>query len=379
MDRRLWRVVGDPLVRPTGSGALSGHTVAVKDVFAVSGQRIGFGNPHWLADAPEMKAHAWAVERLLAAGASVKGIAQCDEFAYSLGGSNHHYGTPPNPRAPHRLPGGSSSGSASAVSMGLVSIGLGTDTGGSIRVPAAYQGLWGIRTTHGAVSMEGVQPLAPSADAVGWMTRDLPTLQAVGDALLPADSAEVGEVVTVGGMLATAESQVRNAVGSLLREAPRITWPMERIDVMLSAFRLVQAYQIWQRYGPWLAPRMRRRDLDLMGPGVRARMEWAANITDRAVQAAEVELTQFRQEVVELLRYRTLVIPTATSVAPPVKRSADLDAARRTTMRLASIAGVAGLPAVTIPLVTESGLPAGACLVGPAGSDRALMQFAGCL
>src|SRR4051794_38315280 len=131
VDPRIWRLAGDPLVRASGSGDLTGETVAVKDVFAVAGERIGAGNPAYLDQAVPQLAHAWAVERLLADGAAVRGIAQCDEFAYSLAGTNVHYGTPPNPHAPHRFPGGSSSGSASAVSMGLASIGLGTDTGGS--------------------------------------------------------------------------------------------------------------------------------------------------------------------------------------------------------------------------------------------------------
>jgi hypothetical protein len=150
-DRRVWRVVGDPLTEHTGTGTLSGETVAVKDLYAVAGQRIGAGNPAWLAQARVETSHAWAVDQLLEHGADLLGIARTDEFAYSLAGTNVHYGTPPNPKAPHRISGGSTSGSASAVSLGHATIGLGTDTGGSIRVPASYQGLWGIRPTHGVV------------------------------------------------------------------------------------------------------------------------------------------------------------------------------------------------------------------------------------
>ncbi|UMG91467.1 amidase family protein [Nocardioides sp. TF02-7] len=160
-DTRVWRERGDPLVAGAADGPLVGETVAVKDLFAVAGFRCGAGNPTLLAEAHPASAHAPVVARLLAAGASVRGIAQTDELAYSLAGTNHHHGTPPNPAAPGRVPGGSSSGPASAVALGEASIGLGTDTGGSVRVPAAYQGLFGIRTTHGAVDREGLVPLAP--------------------------------------------------------------------------------------------------------------------------------------------------------------------------------------------------------------------------
>ncbi|MGH3390196.1 MAG: amidase family protein, partial [Actinomadura sp.] len=157
-ETAIWRVIGDPLVPGVPDGPLSGSRVAVKDLFAVAGQRIGGGNPDRLAGAAVQPEHAWAVRALLDAGADVIGIAQTDELAFSLFGTNAHYGTPPNPAAPGRIPGGSSNGPVAAVALGQAEIGLGTDTGGSIRVPASYCGLYGIRPTHGAVPVEGVQP-----------------------------------------------------------------------------------------------------------------------------------------------------------------------------------------------------------------------------
>jgi amidase len=160
-------------------------SVAVKDLFAVEGFAVGAGKGDWLAEGSPETTTAPAAAALLAAGAVVAGIFRTDEFAYSLAGTNAHYGTPPNPKAPGRISGGSSSGSASAVALGEATIGLGSDTGGSIRVPSAYQGLLGIRTTHGAIATDGLLPLAPSFDTVGWMTRDAATLAAVGSVLLP--------------------------------------------------------------------------------------------------------------------------------------------------------------------------------------------------
>lgn len=143
LDPRVWRAVGAPLVPAASSGAVDGLDVAVKDLFAIEGQRIGAGVPRRLAEAPLETSTAPAVAMLLDAGASVRGIAQTDEFAYSIAGRNSGYGTPPNPAVPGAIPGGSSSGPATAVSLGQAAIGLATDTAGSIRVPASYQGLWG--------------------------------------------------------------------------------------------------------------------------------------------------------------------------------------------------------------------------------------------
>ena len=189
-DPSIWREHGTPLLPPLGSGplgseSLQGRTVAVKDLFAVAGFPTGAGNPTWLAQAEPEPADAWAVRALRAAGAAIAGIAQTDELAFSLSGANAHYGTPPNTAAPGLVTGGSSSGPAAAVAAGQADIGLGTDTAGSVRVPASVCGLFGMRPTHGAVPADGVLHLAPSFDTVGWLTADASLLAAVGSVLLP--------------------------------------------------------------------------------------------------------------------------------------------------------------------------------------------------
>ena len=366
-DPRIWRIVGDPLVPPTGSGGLDGETVAVKDLYAVAGQRIGAGNPAWLHHAASESEHAWVVQQLLVNGAAVRGIARTDEFAYSLAGTNAHYGTPPNPKAPHRISGGSSSGSASAVSLGHASIGLGTDTGGSIRVPAAYQGLWGIRTTHAVVPTGGLLPLAPTFDTVGWLTRSPELLAAVASVLLPGDTASLGDVVTSESLTALAELDVASAIGEL--DAARIDW--SDMSGWLAAFQTLQAWEAWQVHVKWLAGR-----LDTLGTDVRSRFERASAITpDQAAQAAG-DVGRIRVEIRDQLGDQVLLLPSASSVAPPVNDAGAFDAVRQATMQLTCIAGIGGLPAVNIPLATAGGLPAGACLVGPAGSDQALIALA---
>lgn len=379
-----WRVRGTPLVAGS-AGPLTRVRVAVKDVYAVAGHRIGAGNPAWLAAAPVQERHARAVQQLLDAGADVAGIVHGDELAWSLAGDNHHYGTPPNPAAPGRLPGGSSSGSGSAVALGEADVGLGTDTGGSIRVPAAYQGLYGIRTTHGAVPVDGVVPLAPSFDAVGWLTRDAGLLAAVGDVLLPPEEPgppteptappeppEPPELVVLPALLALADPDVADAVQALARRWGAQTDKARPDPGWLDAYRGWQSAQAWRVHGAWLTGR-----LDVLGPGVRGRFESAARMTPDAVAGASQHAGAARAQVRALVGDRVLVLPSASSVAPPL--GSDLTAVREATLRLTCLAGLGGLPAVSVPTTTAAGLPCGVCLVAAPGRDRDLLRLAATL
>ncbi|WP_423463526.1 amidase family protein [Promicromonospora sp. MS192] len=373
LDPRVWRVRPEPgpLVRPTGPGLLDGETVAVKDLFAVAGQRIGAGNPAWLAAAPVQERHADAVGRLLDAGAALAGIARTEEFAYSLTGANAHYGTPPNPRAPGRISGGSTSGPATAVAAGEASVALGTDTGGSVRVPAAYQGLWGVRPTHGAVADGGLLPLAPTFDTVGWLARDAGTLTRVGQVLLPDDAAPLpgpAALVTSDALLGLAAPEVRDAVGQRAADAGAVAVDWAPEPGWLAAFQTLQAAEAWVVHGAWLADRM-----DTLGPAVRARFERARSVGADEAAAARADVARARELIRERLGERVLVLPSAASVAP---RPQEAEAARAATMLLTCVAGIGGLPAVSVPVATAGGLPAGACLVGPAGSDRSLLHLA---
>ncbi|MGY1915229.1 AtzH-like domain-containing protein [Blastococcus sp. SYSU DS0973] len=373
LDTRIWRVVGDPLVPPAGDGPLTGQTLAVKDLYAVAGHPLGAGNPARLTQARPEPRHADTVDRLLRAGASVRGIARTDEFAYSLAGVNPHYGTPPNPAAPGRLPGGSSSGSASAVALGHATVGLGTDTGGSIRVPAAYQGLYGIRTTHGAVDRTGLLPLAPDFDTVGWLSRTADVLRAVGDVLLPPGSpGGSDQLVFVPGLVDLAGPEVRDTVLAWVGTAgaTRLDRSLDDLDEWRAAFQTWQASQAWRSHERWLDG-----NLDALGNDVRSRFEVAAAVDAGTAGRARAVLDEARGVVRELVGDRVLVLPSAPSVAPPVSTRATLEE-RNATMRLTCLAGLAGLPAVSVPTRTPDGLPVGVCLVAGAGRDRDLLDLA---
>src|SRR5215211_651140 len=182
---------------PTGSGPLDGLRFAVKDTIDLAGLKTGCGNPTWRDSHPAAVVHAVCVEQLLSAGARCVGKTISDELAFSLLGENHFYGTPLNPRAPDRVPGGSSSGSASAVACGLVDFALGTDTGGSTRVPANNCGVWGLRPSHGFISVAGVNPFAPTFDTVGILASSAEVLACVASELLACEEVSDEEPATI--------------------------------------------------------------------------------------------------------------------------------------------------------------------------------------
>ena len=203
------------IVEPYQKGSLSHLKFAVKDCIDINGKITGFGNPSWLATHPAAVTHAVCVELLLSNGATCHGKTVTDEFTYSLIGENHFYGTPINPLYPHLVPGGSSSGSASAVACGLVDFALGTDTGGSVRVPAANCGIYGYRPTHSRISVAGVIPLAPTFDTVGVLAKNWQTLKSVASVLLGVNfdaDAVKPKVYVVQEALDAAEPKIRESI-----------------------------------------------------------------------------------------------------------------------------------------------------------------------
>ncbi len=384
INSSIWRTVGTPLVASTPAGPLAGETVAVKDLFSVLGHPVGAGVPAFLAESAAAVGTSSAVTALLVAGASVTGIARTDEFAYSIAGRNPHYGTPPNPAVVGGIPGGSSSGPASAVATGQATIGLGTDTGGSIRVPSSYQGLWGLRTTHGAVPVDGLLPLAPSFDTVGWMTRTPATLRAAAAATLtPSTHVSPDEGFLVfPGFSPHIEPDVRDAFHTALEAAARVA-PVEVVDLgdideLFETFRTVQAAEAWATHGEWITAHPLA-----LGEEIGARFLWASSIDASAEAAARVALAATRPRLAALLGSRVLLLPAASSAAPSTTAdAATIERTRAGTLRLTCIAGLTGRPGLSAPLMTVARTgqltpaPVGLCLVGPRFSDLALIDLA---
>ncbi|MEJ8573895.1 amidase [Microbaculum marinum] len=372
------------------TGPLAGLRLGVKDLFDVAGYPTGCGNPTRLAEAEPASANAPAVQKLLDAGAEFVGKTITDELAFSLQGQNAHYGTPVNFAAPERIPGGSSSGSASATAGGLVDFALGTDTGGSVRAPASYCGLFGIRPTIGRIDISGCMPLAPSYDTVGWFARDARTFARVGDVLLGADTAGLPQgspAVISDALELVIDDRTRSAFAAAAERAGSVLGPMRSELIAATAdtpqgladwllvFRTTQAAEIWEVHGKWIESRNPE-----FGPGVRDRFEWARRVDrDQAAKARAWDLhAKIREHVRALVQSQVLVLPTVPAIAPlaatPV---AELEIFRDRALSILCIAGIAGLPQVTIPLASLDGAPLGLSIIGPAGSDRALVDLAG--
>ena len=257
--RRAFVEHGPASLRLVKDGPLADLSFAVKDLIDIAGFRSAWGNPDRLRDAQPALATAPAALVPLMAAAHLIGKTHTDEVACGMFGMNPHFGIPVNPKAPTRVPGGSSSGSASAVAAELCDFALGTDTGGSIRVPASFCGLYGLRTTFGRLSVAGIMAMAPSFDTVGWLARDARTLKRVGEVyfgpigdqqhprlLLATDAFDI-PVPAIGATLLPAA----RAIGSMTE----VTLFAEGVEHWLETFRPLQLHALWPNPLAGPAPR----------------------------------------------------------------------------------------------------------------------------
>lgn len=366
------------------SGPLAGLSLAVKDIFDVAGYVTGCGNPAKASEGRIALKTAAAVQSLLDAGARFAGKTQTDELAFSLMGQNAHFSQPTNPAAPDRVTGGSSSGSAAAVAGRLVDIAVGSDTGGSIRAPASFCGLVGLRTTHGRIPLDGAMPLAPSLDTFGWFAKDIDTYEKVAQVLLgdsdraaaltrPLYLGALDELVS-GPEEAAAFDSGLATVGQVIG-VPAQTEPLgQSNDDLYWCFRRLQAYESWQSHGAWISERDRG-----LGPGVKERFAFGATIDKETVAVETMRRDGFRTEMRERLGDGgVLVLPTVPGAAP-LKASSfkETQAFRERALRLLCLSGLSGFPQISLPLGNVDGAPFGISLLGPPNSDLALIALGG--
>ena len=356
--------------------------LAVKDVFHMQGLPTTAGNPDWLHSHSTPEHTHSGVLKLLEHGAVFVGKTITDELAYSLNGQNTHYGTPTNFAAPKRLPGGSSSGSASAVSGGFADIGLGTDTGGSIRVPASYNGLFGLRPTHGVTARDNMVALAPSFDTVGWMTKDLSLLNKVAEILLPPPTKNTiqppSRSPSLGLLVRTLEAaehntHIENWLSGL--SAPiKDDLSVDPLAMGLAeVFRILQGFEVIQEHGEWL-----NSVSPSMADDIATRFKQSSEITQQECMEASAIRKQLQSQLDAVFsQCDVILVPTTPGIAPLVEASADaLGEFRKRLLSLTAIAGLAGLPQLHLPLFTYEGAPCGVSLIGQKGDDFALMRWA---
>jgi amidase len=372
----------DAFLEGAATGPLAGLDFAAKDIFDVAGHVTGGGNPDWKQSHGAATKTAWAVKVLVDAGATMVGKTMTDELTRGILGENAHYGTPVNPRAPDRVPGGSSSGSAAAVAGGLVDFALGSDTGGSVRAPAAFCGIYGMRPTHGRISLDGVMPNAPSFDTVGWFARDAELFARVGAVLLRTEiSAPLPErLVIADDAFEVADPAVRQALRPSVDALAATIGAAEHgqmgpvpLEEYSAHFAALQGPEAWRAYRDWIEELNPAFSLE-----VAARFAAGSAVTDEQLELARAFQDLVARHINELLDERTVIcLPTMPFPAPPK----DLPYSQRRAVHdridaLVDTAGLAGIPQLNLPLADVDGLPVGLSLVGQRGSDEMLMSVA---
>jgi amidase len=364
-------------------GPLSGLSFMVKDLFAIAGHKVSNGNPDFYAHDHPAGMTAHAIYRLVEGGASLTGITVCDEFFYSVLGTNAHYGTPVNPRAPDHVTGGSSCGAAAAVAAKMCDFALGSDTGGSIRVPASFCGLYGLRPTHGRIDMAGATPMAPSYDTVGFLARDSQLFRNLGHLLLdgPRADAPITRVIVAQDLFDRAEVSVEEvlwgmieAIGEAWPAPERLTIASEGIDDWREAFRSIQGFEIQSTLLPFITSHQPK-----LGPGIWERFQMAAAITPGEAEAARRSRIKIAEQLHELLAPGTIVLLPSTPTLPPVRGIPDGSSTaefRRQTLECSCLAGHAGLPQISIPGAIAAGFPTGLGILGWQGGDETLLDLA---
>ncbi len=360
------------------SGPLAGLRFAAKDLYDVAGFVTGGGNPSWLATHPPADITAPVILHLLDNGASLVGKTVTDDLACGMFGENPHYGTPLNPRYPDRVPGGSSSGSASAVAASRVDFAIGTDTGGSIRVPASFCEIYSLRPSHGRISLNGCIPMAPGFDTCGWLARDPDMLMRVGDALLPDDGdLAPSRLVIAEDLLALADAPVLEGFERLFRalgvdETVRLLGDFSP-DAVVSAFWPLMSRQLWNSNGRWF-----ERENPVLAPGLRDRFIQSSQVGAAEIQAADADRKRLTRAMGKLLGDDKIVL-FPTTHAPPPRRNSSLDILmqyRGRALKLVCPASMARVPQLVIPAVHVEGAHVGLSMLAGFGRDRTLLRAA---
>ena len=377
--------VPGPRVRIEGrpGGPLAGLTFAAKDLFDVAGVPTGGGNHDWPRGRPIPARNAWAVQTLLDAGATLIGKTITDEVSLGILGENAFDGTPVNVRAPGRVPGGSSSGSAAAVAAGICDTALGTDTGGSVRVPSSFCGLYGIRPTHGRLDVSGMLPQAPTSDTTGWFARDAQTFAKVSSVLLGEAIPTVlpTKLIVAVDAFGFADANVADALqpmverlGTLIGNSREEIMAPQGLSVWARAQRSLQPVEAYATFKDWL---------DHGNPRFAFSVAKALVMGSMTPQADQTWAALMRQEVRGRMKYllpagTILCMPTTPFPAPLAGQPLSvLDPLRDRITCLCAHGGLAGFPQVNLPgAVTVDGLPVGLSILGPRGSDATLVAVA---
>ncbi len=361
-------------------GPLSGLSFAAKDIFDIEGHVSGAGNPDWKATHGPAPKTASVVQTLVDAGATMVGKTMTDDLTRGVFGENAHYGMPTNPRAPGCVPGGSSCGSVAAVAGRLVDFALGSDTGGSVRIPASFCDLWGLRPTHGRIDMDGTFPQAPSFDTIGWFARNPDTFARVAAVLLKSQIKpdRPRRLVIAQDAFELADAAVRAALqpvmdiaASLVDESTTERLAPESLSKWFSHFTLIHNHEAWRTIRAWIESTNPRMSFWVADRYVRAR-----SITDEQFEQARPTRDRMIARMNDVFQGGTVVcLPTSPTPPPPRDLQIDRQSVLERIMLLTQVSGATGAPQLNLPLAEVDGLPVGLSLLGPRGSDELLIAF----
>lgn len=359
------------LVLPLDLGG-NGPTVAVKDVIDIAGAPTRAGSQAFDEASPAER-NADVVEAVLAAGCRIIGKANLHELAFGVTGINRHTGTPINPRHPELVPGGSSSGSATVVAAGLADFALGTDTGGSIRVPAACCGVVGLKPTFGRLSRRGLTPAESSLDCVGPLARDVPTLISAMRVLDPNFMlASAPGCLRLGLVKVDAEAEVRAALRTALGlvDCDLVEVELPSITAAFEAGMIIMNTEMWSSFGHLLSTAR-------LGADIEARLQAASRIPAEAVAAGDRVRIAFTEEVdAALSAVDVLVLPTLPARPLRVDTAGDSAAALAMT-RLVRPFNLSGHPALSLPVAETKAGPVSAQIIGRKMEDGLVCAVAG--
>jgi aspartyl-tRNA(Asn)/glutamyl-tRNA(Gln) amidotransferase subunit A len=365
LNRRIYCEQGPQSLVLIKGGELSGYSFVFKDLFDVAGYKTGAGNPTWLKTHDTAVNTSPVIQALLLYGAHCVGRVQTDELAYSLNGQNIHYGTPVNPVAPDCLPGGSSSGSAVAVANKAADFSIGTDTGGSVRVPASYCGLYGLRPTINLFDLKHCFQLSESFDTAGIFTRDILLMEKVFNALTKSEpNGFAAKILYLDNSLLKYLSEPRlkrlkaccKAAGINLIISDFLAENGLNLEVLSLLFRTIQGYEIIQEHSEWLAEHGHTLD-----PSIYLRVLWSREITSKQYHQAKQSQAHFHKQMCKRFKQQDglWIVPTTPSGPPSLTLAGDeLAQYRSDLMGLTSIAGLSGFPQLHLPM---SGLDEGPC------------------
>lgn len=368
-------------LKGSGHGPLTGLTFAAKDVFKILGSTVGNGHPDWLRTHGPDEFTASTIVRLLEAGADLVGKTICDELCFSISGENWNYGSPLNPHDPRRFTGGSSAGSGAAVAGGYADFSLGSDCLGSVRVPASYNGVFGVRPTYKRVPSDGEAPYCASMDVFGYMCSTPDVFQRVSEVMLGEDknTTPLTRLLIARDCFEAVDPRVfaelKPAIDHIaghMESVEDVVLSKEGLDQWIKVFQHVQGYEVWESYGGWIdkyRPRLSR--------GPKERLAWASTITRQQYREALARKAEISDRIREVVGSGgVLCLPTAASIAPlrttPLEQ---INATRLQSTYLLCVSPLSGIPQITLPMVFSEDMPLGLSLLSSADTDLALARL----